>query len=91
LRFQLLAEVYDEELFRKSLHELGMLFYRCVNAAKGEYELVYFSGSRIVKYAGAVKQELIDYIEAVGFPVEKVEIDESAGIIRVSQRPKGES
>jgi len=44
MRFQLVAEIVDEDLFRKAIHEAGTIFYRKLE--NGEYELVYFSGSR---------------------------------------------
>jgi len=47
MRFQLVAEIVDEDLFRKAIHEAGTIFYRKLE--NGEYELVYFSGSRIVR------------------------------------------
>ena len=83
MRFQLVAEIADEELFRKAMHEAGTIFYRKLE--NGEYELVYFSGSRIVRFRGKLSKEFGDHIEAVGFPVAEIEVDPANFLIKIKQ------
>jgi hypothetical protein len=83
MRFQLVAEIVDEDLFRKAIHEAGTIFYRKLE--NGEYELVYFSGSRIVRFHGKLSKEFGDYVEAVGFGVTEIEIDPANFIIKIKQ------
>ena len=86
MRFQLVADVTDEELFRKAMHELGTIFYRCIDESAGKYEIVYFSGSRVVRFLGAPSKRLCDLVEAAGFEVESIEIDELNGIVKIRQK-----
>ena len=57
MKFQLLAKITDAELLRKSMHELGTVFYQ----ADGDgniTKVVYFSGSRVVEFIGKVDEGL---------------------------------
>jgi len=84
MRFQLIADVKDPELFRKSIHELGTIFYQ-----KDDDDnialVVYFSGSRIVQYAGKVEEDLAKLIRSIGHKVSSIEVDEVQGYVKIVQ------
>jgi hypothetical protein len=85
MRFQLFLDTKDENLFRKATCELGTVFYRVVDAEKSEYEIVYFSGSRLAKFHGVVSEAFANYVKAMGFKVEVIEVDEFAGTVKIMQ------
>jgi hypothetical protein len=85
VKFQLYAEVTSEELFRKATSELGTVFYRLIDEKRGAYEIVYFSGSRVVRFVGVPSEELVKLCEANGFEVSQIEFDPLTGIVKVSQ------
>ena len=57
MRLQLLAKITDAELLRKSMHELGTVFYQ-VDGDGNITRVVYFSGSRVVEFVGRVDEDL---------------------------------
>ena len=81
----LYAEVKDAELLRRSIHELGTLFYTedengIVN------KVAYFSGTRTVIYQGKdIPQDLLKIIKAVGAKVRVLEYDEITRTLKVKQ------
>jgi len=84
MRFQLIAKIKDSELLRKSIHELGTLFY--VTGEKDAIiRVVYFSGSRIVEYVGTLDEEFAKRIRAEGHEVDSIEVDEIQGYVRILQ------
>jgi len=84
LRFQLLAKITDQELLQKSIHELGTVFY--VTDEKGNIvKVVYFSGSRVVEYTGAVEENFAKRLDAEGHRVNLIEVDEIQGYIKIVQ------
>ena len=89
MKFQLFLDTRDEALFRKATCELGTLFYRAVNAEKSEYEICYFSGSRLAKFHGVVSEAFANYVKAMGFKVDVIEVDEFAGTVKIIQNKGG--
>jgi len=84
LRFQLLAKITDQELLQKSIHELGTVFY--VTDEKGNIvKVVYFSGSRLVEYTGAVDENFAKRLQAEGHKVNLIEVDEIQGYVKIVQ------
>jgi len=84
VRLQLIARITDPELLRKSMHELGTIFY--VADEKGSIvKVVYFSGSRVVQYTGAVDENLAKRVHAEGHKVNLIEVDEIQGYVRILQ------
>jgi len=84
VKLQLLAKISDAELLRKSMHELGTVFYQ----ADGEGNItrvVYFSGSRVVEFVGKVDEGLAKYVKALGHRVDCIEVDEFQGFVRIVQ------
>jgi hypothetical protein len=84
LRLQLLAKIKDDELLRKSMHELGTVFYQtdgegCIT------RVVYFSGSRIVEFVGKVNESFAGIVKALGHKVDSIEIDEFQGFVKIVQ------
>ena len=86
MRFQLFLDTKDENLFRKATCELGTVFYRVVDQTKSEYEVAYFSGSRLAKFHGVVSESFASYVKAMGFKVDVIEIDEFAGTVKIVQK-----
>ena len=86
MRFQLFLSTKDENLFRKATCELGTVFYRVVDAGKSEYEVAYFSGSRLAKFHGVVSESFASYVKAMGFKVDVIEVDEFAGTVKIVQK-----
>jgi hypothetical protein len=86
MRFQLIAKISDEQLFLKCIHELGTLFYT-VDAQGVVDQVAYFSGSRIVvlNIPNGFSEQLAKRIKAEGFLVDKLEIDEVQGYVKIVQ------
>jgi len=80
---KLVAEVKDETLLFDLVHELGRIFYR--RLGKETYEVVYFSGSRVIHYVGKLSKEKLELLKSVGFEVSEIEIKEIEDIIKVVQ------
>ena len=85
MKFQLFLDAKDENLFRKATSELGTVFYRIVDQTKSECEVAYFSGSRLAKFHGVVSEAFANYVKAIGFKVDVIEIDEFAGTVKIVQ------
>ncbi|MGF3573738.1 MAG: hypothetical protein ACQXXG_10035 [Candidatus Bathyarchaeia archaeon] len=84
MRFQLVARITDVELLRKSIHELGTVFYQ-TDGEGNITKVVYFSGSRVVEFVGKVDEALARRVKAEGHRVELIEVDEFQGCVRVIQ------
>lgn len=89
MKFQLIAKVNNEQLFLKCIHELGTLFYT-LNPNNSVDQVAYFSGSRIVllKIPKDLGKELTSRVKAEGFMVDKLEIDETQGYVKIVQGSK---
>ena len=84
MKFQLVAKITDVELLRKSIHELGTVFYE-TDGEGNITRVVYFSGSRVVEFVGKVDEALARRVKAEGHRVELIEVDELQGFVRVVQ------
>jgi hypothetical protein len=84
MKFQLVARITDVELLRKSIHELGTVFYQ-TDGEGSITKVVYFSGSRVVEFVGKVDEALARRVKAEGHRVESIEVDEFQGFVRVIQ------
>ncbi|MGB9774833.1 MAG: hypothetical protein ACPL4I_12615 [Bacteroidota bacterium] len=84
MKFQLVAKISDVELLRKSIHELGTVFYQ-TDGEGNITKVVYFSGSRVVEFVGKVDESLARRVKAEGHRVELIEVDELQGSVRVVQ------
>lgn len=84
MRFQLIAKITDVELLRKSIHELGTVFYQ-TDGDGNIIKVVYFSGSRVVEFVGKVDEALARRVKAEGHKVDSIEVDEFQGFVRVVQ------
>ena len=92
-RFQLVLETTDPELFRKATCELGTIFYKIKtgNGHNGiekpqQYEIAYFSGSRVARYTGEATDELKRLCQVAGFEVSEIYFDESVGTLKIKQK-----
>ena len=84
MNMQLIGKVKDRQLFTDNISRFGKLFYR-ENPERQIRDVVYFSGTRALKYVGEIDQELAAIIKAQGFKVESLEFDEKKGVVRISQ------
>jgi hypothetical protein len=84
LRFQLVARITDVELLRKSIHELGTVFYQ-TDSEGSITKVVYFSGSRVVEFVGKVDEGFAGIVKAMGHKVNSIEVDEFQGFIKIVQ------
>lgn len=89
MKLQLIARISDEQLFLKCIHELGTLFYT-VNGQGVVDQIAYFSGSRIVvlNIPDGLSEQLARRVKAEGFLVDKLEIDEVQGYVKIVQSGK---
>jgi hypothetical protein len=86
MKLQLLARVREEQLFLKCIHELGTIFYT-VDSNGVVDEVAYFSGSRIVLFQkpNGLTEQLAQRVKAEGFNVDRLEIDEVQGYVKIVQ------
>jgi len=86
MKLQLIARVSEEQLFLKCVHELGTIFYT-VDASGVVDEIAYFSGSRIVLFQepNGLSKQLTQRVKAEGFKVDRLEIDEAQGYVKIVQ------
>jgi hypothetical protein len=84
LRFQLVARITDVELLRKSIHELGTVFYQ-IDGEGNVTKVVYFSGSRVVEFVGKIDEALARRVKAEGHKVGSIEVDEFQGFVKIIQ------
>jgi len=89
-RFQLFLETTDPELFKKATCELGTLFYK-VTSGNGidkpfQFEIVYFSGSRVATYRGEATDDLRRLCKVSGFEVSEILFDENLGTLKIKQK-----
>jgi len=86
MRLQLIARVSEEQLFLKCIHEMGTIFYT-VGSNGVIDEVAYFSGSRIVvlQQPNGLSEQLAQRIKAEGFKVDRLEIDEVQGYVKILQ------
>ena len=80
---KLFAEITDEDLLFKLLHELGCTFYRLVG--NGETEVVYFSGSKIVHFKGKLQEKNGNVLKATAWEVKRLEVDALEGKVTIEQ------
>lgn len=92
-RFQLVLETNDPDLFRKATCELGTIFYKIKtgNGHNGiekpnQYEIAYFSGSRVARYTGEATDDIKRLCQAAGFEVSEIYFDESVGTLKIKQK-----
>ena len=81
-----MAKISDEDLFVKCVHERGTIFYT-VNVEGVIDQVTYFSGSRIVALttSDGVSEQLAQRVKAEGFLVDRLEIDEVQGYVKIVQ------
>lgn len=84
-KFQLILDTKNEELFRKATSELGTLFYRITDGGKSDYEIVYFSGTRIARFNGKLTEAFATFIKNIGYQVAAIDFDEFAGSLKIKE------
>jgi len=80
---RLVAEISDADLLFSLLHSLGSTFY--VEKDKGQVEVLYFSGNRIVHYTGKLDKDKMELLRAMGWRVKHIEVDEATGTVKITQ------
>jgi hypothetical protein len=83
---KLYAEVSDEDLLFKLIHQLGATFFRTIDQEKDIIEIVYLSGEKYAYYKGTVSEEHWKLLNAVGYPVDEIEINEAEKEVKIIQR-----
>ena len=83
MKFGLDAKIKDPDLFFELISELGTTFYR--TPGKGIFEIVYFSGNRIIAFTGKLNKEHQKQLDIYGNKVEKLDIDIDNNVVRVEQ------
>jgi len=84
MKLQLVAKITDAELLRRSMHELGTVFYQ-TDGDGNITKVVYFSGSRVVEFSGKTDESLAKRIKVEGHKVNSIEVDEFQGFVRIVQ------
>ena len=84
MKLQLVAKINDSELLRRSMHELGTVFYQ-TDGEGNITKVVYFSGSRVVEFSGKADESLAKRIKVEGHKVNSIEVDEFQGYVRIIQ------
>ena len=80
MKIQLFAETSDPEFFRKAMHELGTTVYT-VDNEDNIHEVVYFSGSRVIRLTGKIPEDLAKIIKVEGHQFKEINIDLASGIV----------
>ncbi len=80
---KLFAEIVEEDLLFKLLHVLGATFYKPVG--DGSYEVVYFSGEKIVVFKGKLSKEHEVLLEKTAWKVTYIELNEVEGTVKIKQ------
>jgi hypothetical protein len=83
---KLYAEVSDEDLLFKLIHQLGATFYRTLDHEKGIIEIVYLSGEKYAYYKGKISDEHYKLLNATGWPVNEIQINEAEKEVKIIQR-----
>jgi len=76
------AKISNPDLLFEIIHALGQTFYRKLN---GEYEVVYFSGSKAVYFKGKLSKQEAEKLRNLGFEVSKLEVDEEGKVVRIEE------
>jgi len=84
MKLQLVAKITDAELLRRSMHELGTVFYQ-TDGDGNIVKVVYFSGSRVVEFSDKADESLAKRIKVEGHMVNSIEVDEFQGYVRIVQ------
>lgn len=71
---KLIADTTDADFFRKSMNERGTTVYM-ENSEGNIIEVVYFSGSRLIRMVGDIPEDLAKVIKAEGHKFKSIEID----------------
>lgn len=80
---KLVAEIKEAELLFKMVHALGTTFYKPIG--NGEFEVVYFSGEKIVHFLGKISDEQRKNLEVSAWKVSEISIDEQEGEVKIKQ------
>ena len=82
---KMLAEIKKAELLLALTHEKGSLFFRKLEDEehKGQYHVLYFSGSRVVQFTGELTTKQFEELRALGYECSSLELDLSNGFVRI--------
>jgi len=82
-KLKLVAEIKEAELLFKMVHALGTTFYKPIG--NGEFEIVYFSGEKIVHFNGRLSESQIKILEQTAWKVTEITVDELEGEVKIRQ------
>ena len=80
---KLVAEIKEAELLFKMVHALGTTFYK--PCGDGTFEVVYFSGEKIVHFVGKLNENQIKVLEQTAWKVAEITVDELEGEVKIKQ------
>ena len=80
---KLVAEIKEAELLFKMVHALGTTFYKPIGT--GDFEVVYFSGEKIVHFVGRLNENQIKVLEQTAWKVAEITVDEVEGEVKIRQ------
>jgi len=80
---KLLAEIKSSDLLMKLQHEKGATFFRPTGEKDGEYEVIYFSGNRVVHFRGELKTSELEQLRALATECKILDLDISLGFVRI--------
>ena len=80
---KLVAEIKEAELLFKMVHALGTTFYK--PCGDGTFEVVYFSGEKIVHFVGKLNENQIKVLEQTAWKVAEITVDELVGEVKIRQ------
>jgi len=80
---KLVAEIKEAELLFKMVHALGTTFYK--PCGDGTFEVVYFSGEKIVHFIGKLSEYQIKLLEQTAWKVAEITVDELEGEVKIKQ------
>jgi len=83
LKMKLVAEIKEAELLFKMVHALGTTFYK--PCGDGTFEVVYFSGEKIVHFIGKLSENQIKLLEQTAWKVTEITVDEVEGEVKIRQ------
>ncbi|MDH5203650.1 MAG: hypothetical protein OEW69_10405 [Nitrospirota bacterium] len=79
---KLLAKIKSSDLLMKLQHEKGATFFR-PGDKQGEYEVIYFSGNRVVHFKGELKTSELEQLRNVATECKILDLDISLGFVRI--------
>ena len=82
---KLIAEITDPELMMKLQHEKGASFFKPTGEKPGTYEVLYFSGNKVVHFEGELTAAQLELLKAQANQCTIIDLDLNQGFVRIVQ------